>query len=276
MPQEAQKSNTVLIIIAILGVFGTIIGATINVIGNYNVEKLRQETELTRIALISIVTQGGATQVSMASTLSAPTNTPQIYPDSNTIIAEPSQTDFLPTDSLIPSPIPRPTFTLTPMSIPDFYDSFDTGIRSEWEISSGRWGVINGQLTQLEPGGKIMIGDETWENYSVQVDVIHIDTTCDIIVASTTSSIRLRVQNDSYTVPIFWVDIPSGTIGDFALPYTVRVDLQGDLITTYINDNMYLQMNIPPYNRGKVGLSCENYKERNGSKFDNFNVSPLP
>jgi hypothetical protein len=68
MTQEPHKSNIVLIIIAIIGVIGTVIGATITVIGNYNVEKLRQETELTRIALVSIATQGGATQASMAST----------------------------------------------------------------------------------------------------------------------------------------------------------------------------------------------------------------
>lgn len=57
MTQEPNKSNMILIIIAIIGVCGTIIGATINVMGNINVEKIRQETELTRIALPSIATQ---------------------------------------------------------------------------------------------------------------------------------------------------------------------------------------------------------------------------
>jgi hypothetical protein len=75
MNQEPHKSNVVLIIIAIIGVIGTIIGATITVIGNYNVEKLRQETELTRIALASIATQREATQPSATSTISLPTPT---------------------------------------------------------------------------------------------------------------------------------------------------------------------------------------------------------
>jgi len=99
MTQEPHKSNIVLIVIAIIGVIGTVIGATITVIGNYNIEKLRQETELTRIALVTIATQGGATQVSMASTISAPTDTP--YPT------------YAPLPTLSPSSTPAPTIPPT-------------------------------------------------------------------------------------------------------------------------------------------------------------------
>ena len=67
MTQEPNKSNIILIIIAIIGVCGTVIGATITVMGNINVEKIRQETELTRIALPSI-----ATQMVLQSTVNAP------------------------------------------------------------------------------------------------------------------------------------------------------------------------------------------------------------
>jgi hypothetical protein len=90
MTQEPHKSNIVLILIAVIGVIGTIIGATITVIGNYNVEKLHQETELTRIALISIATQGGATQMVLQNTANAPTEPPA------------------------PTYTPYPTFTLYP------------------------------------------------------------------------------------------------------------------------------------------------------------------
>jgi hypothetical protein len=76
MNPEPQKSNTVLIVIAIIGVIGTVIGTIITVMGNYNVEKLRQETELTRIALVSIATQSGATQTVLQSTINAPTELP--------------------------------------------------------------------------------------------------------------------------------------------------------------------------------------------------------
>lgn len=53
MTKESNRSNLALIVIAIIGVCGTAIGATITVIGNINVERIRQETELTRIAMSS-------------------------------------------------------------------------------------------------------------------------------------------------------------------------------------------------------------------------------
>ncbi len=72
MTQESQKNNTVLIVIAIIGVVGTIVASAIGAIGNYSAEKLRQETELTRIALGSVTTQSGTTQISTAT--QAPTS----------------------------------------------------------------------------------------------------------------------------------------------------------------------------------------------------------
>jgi hypothetical protein len=93
MTQEPPKSNIVLIIIAVIGVIGTIIGATITVIGNYNVEKMRQELELTRIALVATATQDVATQESMVITTSIPINTPfPIYTPTTIPMATPTFT----------------------------------------------------------------------------------------------------------------------------------------------------------------------------------------
>jgi hypothetical protein len=78
MTQEPNKSNIVFIIVAIIGVCGTVIGATINVMGNINVEKIRQETELTRIALPSI-----ATQMVLQSTASVPVTIGTTSPNSS-------------------------------------------------------------------------------------------------------------------------------------------------------------------------------------------------
>jgi hypothetical protein len=103
MTQEPHKSNIVLIVIAIIGVIGTAIGAIITVNGNYNVEKLRQETELTRIALISIVTQAGATQMVLQNTVNAPTQLP-----APTYAPYPTLTDEPP---VIPTVDTRPTDT---------------------------------------------------------------------------------------------------------------------------------------------------------------------
>jgi hypothetical protein len=92
MTQEPQKNNTVLIVIAIITVLGTIIGTIITVTGNYNVEKLRQETELTRIALITNSTQTAEARNNYASptatTIIPITATPM--PESTVQVVEPT------------------------------------------------------------------------------------------------------------------------------------------------------------------------------------------
>jgi len=98
MTQEPHKSNTVLIIIAIIGILGTVI----TVIGNYSIEKVRQETELTKIALISIATQGKETQMVLQSTVDAPVPT-------NPVINTPN----LITPVIPESATPPPTITTT-------------------------------------------------------------------------------------------------------------------------------------------------------------------
>ncbi len=101
MSQEPHKNNVVLIVIAIIGVIGTIIAAVITVMGNYNVEKLRQETELTRIALVSMPTQDVATQVIIQNTENLPTE-----PPAPTYTPNPTQTPQIIEPSIEPSAIP--------------------------------------------------------------------------------------------------------------------------------------------------------------------------
>jgi len=109
MSQESPKNNTVLIVIAIIGVLGTIIGAVITVIGNYNVEKLRQETELTRVALASDLTRSVIVQDN-------PQNTPNAPAGDVTPVVTPSATNFSPTIDL-PAPTYTPYPTLTPVVV---------------------------------------------------------------------------------------------------------------------------------------------------------------
>lgn len=80
MAQEQNKSSIILIIIAIIGVCGTVVAATINVMGNINVEKIRQEAELTKIALST-----QPTEAILQNTANASTQT--IYP---TLIVAPT------------------------------------------------------------------------------------------------------------------------------------------------------------------------------------------
>ena len=157
MTQEPQKNSTVLIVIAIIGVIGTIVASTIGVIGNYNIEKFRQESELTRVALVFIVTQGGATQVSMASTISAPTST--LYPTASSS----------PKDTNTPMPIPTLTPTIpTPTHAPfAFSDNFNTGIDPGWRIVDGQPVIKDGWLR-----GTVTLetGKSSLSNYTVDID----------------------------------------------------------------------------------------------------------
>jgi len=85
MAQEPQKNNSVLIIVAIIGVIGGVIAATITVMGNYNVEKMRQEAELAQIALASQLTQAASQgAVNIPTESIAPHST--VAPVSNTSI----------------------------------------------------------------------------------------------------------------------------------------------------------------------------------------------
>ena len=78
MTRNESKGNTTLVVIAVIGAIGTVLAATIGAITTYNVEKLRQSAELTQIAVVSIATQGGATNIALESTINAPTQAP--YP----------------------------------------------------------------------------------------------------------------------------------------------------------------------------------------------------
>jgi hypothetical protein len=94
MTQEPQKSNTFLIVIAIVGVVGTVVASAIGAIGNYNTEKLRQEAEFTRIALASNLTHTAEASKALIA------NTPNVT------------TTSTPTFTLAPTFIPTPTVTL--------------------------------------------------------------------------------------------------------------------------------------------------------------------
>jgi len=70
----------------------------------------------------------------------------------------------------LPSSSPAQT-TMATISLP-FEDNFDNGARKEWEVLTGEWTTVEGKYTNLENKGWIKIGDTSWTNYSVEVDVI--------------------------------------------------------------------------------------------------------
>jgi len=180
MAQEPQKNNSVLIVIAIIGVVGTLVASTIGVVGNYNIEKFRQEAELTRMALVSIATQGGATQISMAGTISAPTDTP--YPTNEPL---PTYTPY-PTYTLVPLPTISPTPSVT---LP-FQDNFDSGLSKAWLREGGDWHMANGKVANGSSTGILWLGKANWTDL-----VIEFDLTSDPYVCSDWIQILTHMQD---------------------------------------------------------------------------------
>jgi ABC-type amino acid transport substrate-binding protein len=80
MAHETSKDNIVLIIIAIIGILGTIVASAIGLLTSYNIEKQRQDFELTKSVLVSIANQSRATQVVLERTVNAPTQLPPFAP----------------------------------------------------------------------------------------------------------------------------------------------------------------------------------------------------
>jgi len=272
MTQEPHKSNIALIIIAIIGVIGTVIGATITVIGNYNVEKLRQETELTRIALVLIATQGGATQASMASTISAPTSTP--YPTNE---LQPTYTPY-PTYTPVPFPTIPPTASV---SLP-FEDTFDLRAKPEWQ-PTGAWRVVDGHYIGDKENDNLQttfIGGENWQNYRIDVTSYSDDFLYPV-------QIMVRANNNGYLAfrvtnwYIEWVLVNSGNevvIVDkqvqqperYKATYKISVDVNNDIFSGFVNGVQLLQIQDSTFPRGRVGLG---YESPYLVWFDNFSIT---
>jgi hypothetical protein len=80
--------------------------------------------------------------------------------------------------TLPPSPTatPQPTATSTPepTAIPAlFADNFDSEMSNAWRQTEGVWNVVNEKLTVLRsstPRAVIEVGDDTWDNYSIDFD----------------------------------------------------------------------------------------------------------
>lgn len=161
MNKEAPKGNSALIIIAIIGALSTICAASIGAMTTYNVEKLRQDSELTRIALVSTATQAGVTQAAMADILSMPTNTPlPTYTLQSTSTAYPTYT-------ALPTNIPLPTQDI---SLP-FSDNFDSGLSPSWRLITGTQLITDGKLKSVSGRFIMEVGNESLKNLTITFDL---------------------------------------------------------------------------------------------------------
>lgn len=279
MSQESSKSNSVLVIIAIIGVLGTIIGGIINIYGNMNVEKFRQEAELTKIALVSIATQGGATQMVLQNTVDAPTPLP--YPT------------YTPQQAIVITATP-PALTPTPTALPIqssgfvFEDDFENGLDPNWNIKYGELGMANGKLTIISPFSKqhsnylAVLDNHYWGNYKVTFEIAPFEDTGAFESDNGQVAILLRykegqdnvgfyisgsivgVQFGKYTKNKEWElyasSLVTGREGDFNFypnplnPSTITIECIGNTYTAYINDKKINSFNVPGTEQGQIGF----------------------
>lgn len=154
MSQESPKSN-VLIVVAVLGAISTIVASAIGAISNYNTEKLRQDSEMTKIAVIAVATQGGLTQQAMVKTVNAPAIEPPEFTSS------PTDLDAMETPPAR-TPMLTPSSELASNII--FVEKFDDN-NNGWSLDEST------RLSQGELAVTVNKGDWTWVTLpNVKVD----------------------------------------------------------------------------------------------------------
>lgn len=75
-----------------------------------------------------------------------------------------------PTETQTPTDtqIPLPTFTPVPTQVVLFFENFDRGLGQQISLLSGNVNIVNGELVSAENNTILMIGDNSWKNYSVE------------------------------------------------------------------------------------------------------------
>ena len=179
MTQKPQHKNNTVLIVAIIGLVGTVITAIITVMGNYNIAKMNREIELTRIALIPSSAQNETTQVASTEIIAVTPTLDNLIPANST-------------ETILPIPIGELLFS------EDFEDGFSKGIA----FNSGSWKVVddgtgNKVLEQNSNtnSGDAVIGPPYIKNFSDGVIEFRFKT----INGEMQLSFRLNSSNNGYT-----------------------------------------------------------------------------
>lgn len=205
---------------AIIGCLGTICAASIGAFANYNVEQLRQQSELTKIALISV-----GTQAPVEAARAAPTERPAS------------------TDTPYPTLPPAATPTTEPLIIPTV-DTRPTDTPPGTVLQIGETWTTQGFRVQLR-SLTFAFGDEadlqfTFTNNTGRTLFFHLSRDSHIIMKDNSGKIYtwatpyeddLILENGSYQ------DIPVYKGGNFSgIQYlTITVDLPGLIYAQWRN-----------------------------------------
>jgi hypothetical protein len=194
-----------------------------------------------------------------------------------------------------PSPVP-PTPTSTraatpaPTMILPFEDNFDNGPRKEWEPQSGTWRMVDGKY-KVDPSSSMsltFVGDETWTDYAVDVDVyedgltgypvrvivragegwyVAFETNCcdsDLLLVGMGDD-RIIAHSDDGGI--------TSRVGTWNTSH-LRVEVKGDIYAAYSNGELILRAQDATLSQGRVGLAARTRYD-DIPLFDNFRVTRI-
>jgi type II secretory pathway pseudopilin PulG len=265
MSKDSSKSNTALIVIAIIGALSTICAASIGAMTTYNVEKMRQDSELTRIALVSTATQAGITQEAMQNILSIPTSTPE--PPLPTYTFQPTFTAY-PTYTALPTNVPLPTQDI----ILPFFDNFDAGLDPGWRILTGTPLITDGRLKSVSDRLIIETGNESLKNLTLTFDLAGVSMINPRynMYLSIGKNVRFYFANP-VRMQVFennqWVDLDGSRV-DFDYGHTFKIIALNNNYEIYSDGQLLRTYQYGSSNSGPIQISMtENIR------LDNFSLS---
>jgi hypothetical protein len=201
----------------------------------------------------------------------------------------------------LPTPTPTPLPTNTPAPDISFTDDFNSGASPDWDERTENWFTVNGTYTLREVGsdwteGLALIGDNTWTDYTVSVEIDMKDSRDNIIDFRKESFILLRVQNEDNLIALRFTDggyfrqaawflVENGIwneVGNTRLEriypidnaFSVQVEVKGDFITANVNGTE-MSFSGVPFSSGGIGLRIYTRNNNNPPTFDHFMIRPI-
>ena len=188
-----------------------------------------------------------------------PTNTP---PPTET--PGPTETPAPPTETPTLTPVP-PTATPTP-DPRLFFDDFETGISSEWEISGENFVSSNGQFISngfLEA----YVGDNNWTNYSIEIKNFYVDEAHGgrVLVHRQNRenylALRCTYRDSSGCTKLNWVKVIDGqekvipgTFFNIKRGGTIKIEIVGHNYNTISNGEQVIRFVDDTFTSGGIGL----------------------
>ena len=191
-----------------------------------------------------------------------------------------------PTYTPVVSPTATPTITPIPTPTPDprlFWDDFETGIKPDWNVVSGRCTMVDGTLKCPVVPARFEVGSNDWADYRLEFDTgsywnYHEGVVVMVKLAQDGSHLSLHLPPCSNAVWTYAdsqgneehvADTKGGACAND--PVHVIIECAGNLCTTMMNGKVVSTFQEARAPRGRIGF----YTDMDGTWFDNVSVSAI-